>query len=534
MCKIFNVSGDCKPDLHYMVNIEERLHEMKGLIDKGEYFSMNRARQYGKTTTLRALRRFLQKDYLVVTLDFQNQMSDAKFRNENSFSVAFAKAFLKSIRYDGNAISESMQNAMNELSREIQHNRDELELVELFEYLSAICAVSGKPIVMMIDEVDSATNNQVFLDFLAQLRGYFIDRDVTPTFQSVILAGVYDIRNLRIKLRPEDEHKRNSPWNIAAEFNVDMNFSVEDIAGMLREYENDYKTNMDIYEMATAIYDYTSGYPFLVSKICKNIDEKIAGSTPYYDKKSAWTREGFLEAVKLLLLESNPLFESLVSKLTDYPELRDVIYSLLFNGKRIPFNLMNKPIEIAAMFGFIKNSGGMVVVANRIFETLLYNLFLSEEVVKSSIYGVALQEKNQFVLNGKLNMDLVMHKFVQHFTECCCDSEEKFIEESGRRLFLLYLKPIINGIGNYYIESRTRDLRRTDVIVDYLGEQFVIEMRIWHGDEYNRRGEAQLAGYLDDYHLKKGYLLSFNFNKNKQIGVTTIHCGDKVLVEAVV
>ena len=33
-------------------------------------------------------------------------------------------------------------------------------------------------------------------------------------------------------------------------------------------------------------------------------------------------------------------------------------------------------------------------------------------------------------------------------------------EENGRRFFLLFLKPIINGVGNYYVEARTRDMRR--------------------------------------------------------------------------
>ena len=77
-------------------------------------------------------------------------------------------------------------------------------------------------------------------------------------------------------------------------------------------------------------------------------------------------------------------------------------------------------------------------------------------------------------------------------------------------------------------------MERTDVIVDYQGEQFVIELKIWHGNTYNERGERQLADYLDYYHLKKGYMLSFNFNKKKQIGVKEITIGDKVLVEAVV
>ena len=77
-------------------------------------------------------------------------------------------------------------------------------------------------------------------------------------------------------------------------------------------------------------------------------------------------------------------------------------------------------------------------------------------------------------------------------------------------------------------------LRRTDVIVDYHGEQFIIEMKIWHGQEYHQRGEEQLIGYLNDYHVRKGYLLSFNFNKKKMVRVHEVVLGDKEIIEAVV
>jgi len=99
---------------------------------------------------------------------------------------------------------------------------------------------------------------------------------------------------------------------------------------------------------------------------------------------------------------------------------------------------------------------------------------------------------------------------------------------------LLYLRPIINGTGNYYIESQTRDQKRTDVIVDYSGQQYIIELKIWRGEEYNTEGEQQLSEYLDYYHIDKGYLLSFNFNKKKQSGVYTIELNGRTIVEAVV
>lgn len=84
------------------------------------------------------------------------------------------------------------------------------------------------------------------------------------------------------------------------------------------------------------------------------------------------------------------------------------------------------------------------------------------------------------------------------------------------------------------MESRTRSLGRTDIIVDYRGEQFIVETKIWRGNEYNSRGERQVAEYLNDYNLKTGYMLSFNFNKKKNIGVREIEVEGKRIIEAVV
>ena len=40
--------------------------------------------------------------------------------------------------------------------------------------------------------------------------------------------------------------------------------------------------------------------------------------------------------------------------------------------------------------------------------------------------------------------------------------------------------------------------------------------------------------YLDYFHQKKGYMISFNFNTQKETGVKTLLFGDKTIVEAVV
>lgn len=535
VAKVFNVTGPCIPEKHYMADMAECIGQIRKMVDAGAYFTINRARQYGKTTTLAALEKGLTETYLVINLDFQ-ELGSASFRNENTFSLAFLELFLQEMELHHAEEMPGMAALIEKMQGMVENEEQECTLMALFRLLRRICECSAKPVLLMVDEVDNASNNQVFLDFLAQFRSYYLKRDTKKiiTFQSVILAGVYDIKNLKRKIRPEESHQVNSPWNIAADFEVDMSLSRNGIEGMLREYETDHHTGMNTSEMAGFLSAYTSGYPYLVSRLCKLMDEKLGGENEKA-KKEAWTREGFLKAVRMLLMESNTLFESLIGKLTDYPELEKMLKELLFFGKPITYSPTNQVIGLAVMFGFVKNEDGKVIPANRIFDTLLYNHFLSMDELKSSdMYMASLLDQNMFIRDGHLDMRKILERFVMHFHDLYGNRKEEFLEEEGRRYFLLYLRPIINGTGNYYIEARTRSLGRTDIIVDYRGEQFVIETKIWRGNEYNLRGERQLAGYLEDYGLQTGYMLSFNFNRKKKIGIQEIEVAGKRIIEAVV
>ena len=72
MGKKFNTTGICLPESHYMVDMKEKIHQItKEYVEAGEYFTINKARQDGNTTTLSALAGFLKKDYEVVRMDVQ-------------------------------------------------------------------------------------------------------------------------------------------------------------------------------------------------------------------------------------------------------------------------------------------------------------------------------------------------------------------------------------------------------------------------------------------------------------------------------
>jgi len=528
--KEFNTTAVCIPSKHYMVDLSQRVKEIKKMVDDGKYFTINRARQYGKTTTLTALRKVLSRDYSVLSVDFQG-LGNASFQTEERFCRGFVGLILNKMEYGLLTIPDEIVRQLNDFVDEDKANN---KLEDLSRVLRRWCAKSLKPVILIVDEVDSATNNQVFLDFLSQLRDGYISRDTDgiPTFQSVILAGVTDVKHLKNKLRSEDDSKENSPWNIAADFTIDMSLSEIGIRGMLDEYEADHHTGMDTTSIAKSIREYTNGYPFLVSRICQLIDESVSRTMKPSD---AWTNRGIDEAVKLLLSENNTLFQSLKKNLNNYPDLKAAIRSILMEGTKLTWNAQQEAIVRLQMYGLIRNDHNTVRIANRIFETMLYNLFLSDEELKNNIFSREGElAKNIFIEDGRLNMRLIMEHFIQTYTEIYGPLMERFKEKDGREQFLLYLKPIINGTGNYYIEAQTRDRTRTDVIVDYLGQQYIIELKIWRGERYNEAGERQISEYLDYWHLHTGYMLSFNFNRNKKTGVHPVYVGDKMLYEGVV
>lgn len=531
MKKSFNTSGVCIEERHYMADTTRVLSSTREMIERGDYFVMNRARQFGKTTILRSLARILRKEYVVFFISLEG-IGETIYRDEFSFCRGLCRLFYNAYKYDKTeAIAEKSVETMRSIEKDAGI---EMDFMAMSEFVSELCDSAGKPVVLMIDEVDQASGYRVFLDFLGMLRSKYLQRAERPTFQSVILAGVHDIKNLKLKIRQGEEHKYNSPWNVAADFNVDMSFRAEEIAVMLKEYEDDWATGMDVDWMSRALYDYTSGYPFLVSRLCQIMDQIAVENADQERKRAIWDPKMFQTAVRILLKAPNTLFDDMVKKLSDYPELKRMLQEMLFTGRKYSYEAENYLINIGGMFGFLTESEGMVCVSNRIFEMKLYNLFISEEETGSKIFAVSAMERNRFVAGGVLQMDLVMKKFYEYYEDIYGDTDERFIEENGRRIFLLYLKPIINGSGNYYIEARTRDMKRTDIVIDYKGIQNIVELKIWHGQEYNKRGEKQLFEYLDFYHKEKGYLLSFNFNKKKKTGIQEVEYRGKRILEVVV
>ena len=235
MAKEFNTEVTCDPKLHYMVDTTNKMKVFERLIDRKKYFTINRARQFGKSTSLKWIYTHLNGEYLVVSLSFEDT-EETDWENASTFYHFFC-------RYMENAFT-SDDLTKNEQNAKFWEDAQKIEtpsIKNLSDKITEFCQQGNKKVVVLIDEVDKSLDNELFLNFLAMLRKKYIDRDKQgdySTFWSVILAGVYDIKSMKVKIRPEEEHKFNSPWNVAANYKLDMSFNPQEISTMLVDYES--------------------------------------------------------------------------------------------------------------------------------------------------------------------------------------------------------------------------------------------------------------------------------------------------------
>ena len=503
MAKYFNTSVTCDPKRHYMVDTTAKMKVFERLIDQKAYFTINRARQFGKSSSLNWILWNMSDRYLVIPISFETE-ADNNWQNEQTFFKYFcgkiAQFFARTPAKDATSL-DFWTAAQADGAKDFD---------QFAAKITEFCETCGKKVVLTIDEVDNASNNDVFVRFLSMMRNLYLDRekfgDDAHTFWSVILAGVYDVKNLKLKIRPEEDHQYNSPWNVAAKYKLDMSFNAQEISTMLQDYENDHHIGFDIKEISEEIFKYTSGYPVLVSALCKIIDE---------DLDRDWSKNGVQNAVKNFIKDPDAtILKSITKNIETFPDLKNLLRAITLENFHINYYANNLPLELGRMFAYIRpNENSQAQIHNLIFQQVLYDYFISENQLATLTPGIGF--KIFIDKNGDLNMPLIINRFKDLMSKK--QKKEEFLEREGRFMFICFLKPIINGTGFYYSEPENDDESRMDLVVTYNRKEYVIELKIWHGTEYEISGREQLSEYLVTRNLDEGYLVTFSFLKNKVI-----------------
>ncbi|WP_010075715.1 AAA-like domain-containing protein [Clostridium cellulovorans] len=365
MKKEFNITGVCVPEINYMVDISDKITGIEEMVDKGYCFVISKPRQYGKTTILNELSKKLNSRYVVLFVSFE-AVSNKIFENEENFSLGILKLLTDNLRMT------PQKDVYEILSRHQEGVKDFDGLsITISEFIDEI----KKEVVLIIDEIDKNGNNGVFLKFLSLLRRKYLSKQMGKdiTFKSVILAGVYDIKNLSTTIKEEEEEIRfNSPFNIAMDFDIDISFSDKDIETMLSQYVNEEKLTLNVEEMSRKLYEITSGYPYLVSKMAYIMDKKL---------QKKWDIEGLQEAIDIIISEKNPLFDYIIGIIERNSEIRNILKEIFVDGGIE--NFTPYVYEKAIIHGILVERDGKLVIHNKIFEGIIFNFLMDRERAQS-------------------------------------------------------------------------------------------------------------------------------------------------------
>lgn len=500
-----------------MVDMSSRLTYAMELVDRGQYFCINRPRQFGKTTLLSTMARHLRarpEEYLLARISFEG-LDDSAFKTAGELGATFIRLLHRSIS----------QFYPEDLLTEL-HADDVKDFDSLSTRISRLARSVKQRIVVMIDEVDRAGSFDLFLRFLGMLRTKYLSaRDgEDSTFHSVILAGLHDIKSLKLKIRGSDSPRFNSPWNIAVQFDMDMTFNELEIVQMLKEYGSDKDIEIDYEPVAHAIHDYTSGYPFLVSIICKMIDEDFKNHTH-------WTVDDVDRAFRALTYSAytNTNFDDLAKTLYYDEDLYRLVHAVLFGHKPVPVASNDPIMSLAIQHGILVESPHGAKIHNRIYEAKIVDQ-MAATAFREQLAMPQSMDADYIADDGNLNVAEILRGYQRFIQEHHSRHDESFLEREGRLIFLAFLKPILNGRGYAFKEPAVGDERRLDVVLTYNDQREVVELKVWRGESYHKRGLAQLSEYLDHYALDHGFLLIYDFRRSKSFREETIEFDGKQIL----
>jgi len=117
MKREFNDTGLCVHHMHYMADTSRQMNEIfEKLIEKGKYFTINRGRQFGKTTTISLLAEMLEKhdDYLLIETSFEG-IGDDVFKEQSELSKFIVEIIADNLKYKGDEYSTKVYEKIREI-----------------------------------------------------------------------------------------------------------------------------------------------------------------------------------------------------------------------------------------------------------------------------------------------------------------------------------------------------------------------------------------------------------------------------------
>ena len=508
----FNTEGPIRPEDHYHVPPLERvdLDQILDMIRRKRYFLLHAPRQTGKTSALLALR------------DLLNRGEQGDFRCEY-VNVEAAQAHREDL-------SGAMRTILGALADHALLSGDRfldgvwLDILSSFGPGGALGAAltrwslaDPKPLVLLVDEIDSLVGDTL-LSVLRQLRAGYEQRPGGFP-QSVVLCGVRDLQDYRIRSGSGGMIAGGSPFNVAAKSLRLADFAEAETRKLLAQHTAETGQAFTP-EALKMVWTQTQGQPWLVNALCA---DACFDNESGRDRSRAVTAADVLDARERLILSRRTHLDQLAHQLEE-ERVRRVVEPVLSGGDEPRYHLHD--LDYVRDLGLVTRDSPPRI-ANPIYA----------EVVPRELGYVLQNSLNQdaawYVDADGLNVDRLLAAFQEFFRAHSEHWLGRFdYQEAGPQLILqAFLQRVVNGGGRIEREYGL-GRGRTDLLILWpegggpsaLWSKFVVECKVFHEGKRQSlagtigKGVEQTLRYMDRCGSETGHLIVFDRTEGKQWG----------------
>ena len=497
--KFFNTAGPIKADRHYYISPLSRidLAEVLELIEQMSYFVLHAPRQTGKTTALLALREKL------------NETGEYRAAYVN---VEYAQVANSNVRI-------GIQTILSALSDEAEYNLNDIfvrdvwqdildstgELGALRKVLTEWSVAEPRPLVLMIDEIDSLTGDTL-ISVLRQLRGGYVERPKNFP-QTVILCGVRDVRDYRIRSSMENAIiLGGSAFNIKTESLRLGDFDELQTRSLLLQHTEE--TGQGWSESALkAVWESTLGQPWLVNALAKEACKTVT------DRGCRIGHDDIIQSREVLIRRRDTHLDQLADKLRE-GRVKRVIEPLV-SGEFETSVYQPDDVQYVRDLGMIRVDP-QIDIANPIYREII-----PRELITSADKVIPYKTA-WYVEGGRLRIDKLLESFQVFFREHSEHWIQRFdyLEAGPQLLLQAFLQRIVNAGGRiereYGVGRRHIDL----LIVWEKGEimqKTVIECKVRRNglDSILSDALVQTRDYMDRCGTDVGHLVIFDRSEDR-------------------
>ena len=515
----FGTQGPVNPQEHYVVARTEEITDFINRVEQGKYVVLFAPRQTGKTTFFQAALETLavgnaatarpesasELPYFSIQLNFDIY--------KNLALSAFYGHLYEQIREEVETVFQKRGAMPSEALHQFLEDTtltDHLSMLSFFKRFGRF--LGTQQVVLVIDEFDGIPQVAVS-DFLHTLRHIYISgKPRCP--HSVGIIGVKSIAQLNYD-------RSISPFNIQDEFHL-PNFTLEQVQELFGQY-TDAVGQPFVPEVIASIHKQTAGQPVLVNRFAQILTEELD-----IPKTEPITLAHFSEAHAQLLEEDNVNFTHLLTNIRRDPRFESLLMRIMAREEGVDFNLRSDVVSELATYGVIaRGDDGMCEIVNPIY---LYCILQAFKSVVNGLEDEYLHEGTRegfldyLTPTGQIDMEPLLDNFQDFIGRAgfrilqVPDTPQEFV---GRHLLLAYLDQFIKLIGGFrHIEVPT-GRGRMDIIITHNQQKYIVETKIWRGDNRYQAGKKQLAAYLSSEGVTEGYYIVFDHRQDPEQRVET-------------